>query len=166
MLSEIELGQNLQQRIISALQSLDENKLYLNYDKFSKDLNKVLKQKGLKLTKGVLTAIFTALGEVDEKAEICRDSKGNPEPDSNLRNTEIVPLPSDISLPLPLDYVKDAKDANVDELVSLVKGHCLAYFEKEVLPHVPDGWIDFSKGKIKVGYEIPLNRHFYVYQPP
>jgi HsdM N-terminal domain len=38
------------------------------------------------------------------------------------------------------------------------------YFKREVLPHVPDGWIDESK--TKVGYEIPLNRHFYVYEPP
>jgi len=47
-----------------------------------------------------------------------------------------------------------------------------AYFAKEVLPHVPDAWIDASKtdsqdGEIGiVGYEIPFNRHFYVYQPP
>lgn len=38
------------------------------------------------------------------------------------------------------------------------------YFEREVLPHVPDAWIDESKTKI--GYEIPLNRHFYQYEPP
>ena len=47
-----------------------------------------------------------------------------------------------------------------------------AYFAKEVEPHVPDGWIDASKRDEKdheigiVGYEIPFNRHFYVYQPP
>ena len=35
---------------------------------------------------------------------------------------------------------------------------------REVLPHVPDAWVDQSKTKI--GYEIPLNRHFYVYEPP
>ncbi len=38
------------------------------------------------------------------------------------------------------------------------------YFKREVLPHVPDAWIDESKTKI--GYEIPLNRHFYRYEPP
>jgi type I restriction enzyme M protein len=101
------------------------------------------------------------LGTADSEAEICRDSKGNPEPDSNLRDTEIVPLPNDIALPLPLDY---SKDGSVNELVKLVKEHCEEYFKKEVLPHVPDAWIDFDK--TKVGYEIPLNRHFYVYQPP
>jgi len=47
-----------------------------------------------------------------------------------------------------------------------------AYFKKEVLPHVPDAWIDASKKDPKdqevgiVGYEIPFNRHFYQYQPP
>ncbi|HXU62083.1 MAG TPA: SAM-dependent DNA methyltransferase, partial [Polyangia bacterium] len=38
------------------------------------------------------------------------------------------------------------------------------YFTREVLPHVPDAWIDESK--TKVGYEIPFNRHFYVFTPP
>ena len=38
------------------------------------------------------------------------------------------------------------------------------YFKREVQPHVPDAWIDESK--TKVGYEIPLNRHFYRYEPP
>jgi type I restriction enzyme M protein len=46
------------------------------------------------------------------------------------------------------------------------------YFAREVLPHVPEAWIDGGKRDAKdgeigiVGYEIPFNRHFYVYQPP
>jgi type I restriction enzyme M protein len=83
-----------------------------------------------------LKAILEALSERDETAEICTDSKGKPEPDAELRDTENVPLKEDIE----------------------------TYFQREVLPHVPDAWIDYSKTKI--GYEIPLNRHFYVYQPP
>ncbi len=39
-----------------------------------------------------------------------------------------------------------------------------AYFKREVLPHVPDAWIDESKTRI--GYEIPFNRHFHVFKPP
>lgn len=39
-----------------------------------------------------------------------------------------------------------------------------AYFKREVLPHAPDSWIDEEKSK--VGYEIPFNRHFYVFEPP
>ncbi|MGK7936702.1 MAG: SAM-dependent DNA methyltransferase, partial [Xenococcaceae cyanobacterium] len=62
---------------------------------------------------------------------------------------------------LPLGY---DGETGLNNLISLVQDHCLAYLEAEVLPHVTDAWIDFSK--TKVGYEIPLNRHFYVYQPP
>jgi type I restriction enzyme M protein len=64
------------------------------------------------------------------------DSKGNDEPDTGLRDTETVPLGEDID----------------------------TYMEREVHPHVPDAWVDH--GKTKTGYEIPLNRHFYVYEPP
>lgn len=62
--------------------------------------------------------------------------KGKPQPDSALRDTENVPLSEDVQ----------------------------AYFEREVLPHAPDAWIDPEK--TKVGYEIPFNRHFYVFKPP
>jgi type I restriction enzyme M protein len=84
----------------------------------------------------VRKAILAALGERDETAEICRDEDGDPEPDPDLRDTENVPLKEDVR----------------------------AYFEREVQPHVPDAWIDESK--TKVGYEIPLTRHFYKYTPP
>jgi len=62
--------------------------------------------------------------------------KGLPQPDSGLRDTENVPLGEDVR----------------------------AYVEREVLPHAPDAWIDEAKSK--VGYEIPFNRHFYVFEPP
>ncbi|MEA5536107.1 class I SAM-dependent DNA methyltransferase [Crocosphaera sp. XPORK-15E] len=158
---EILAGENIQTQIIQALQKFDNNKLYLSRNEFEKELNQVLKKAGLNLKAPVKKAILSALGTADPEAEICRDSKGNPEADSSLRDTEIVPLPDDIALPLPLDY---GKDGNLDKLIKLVKGHCQEYLEKEVLPHVMDAWIDFAKTKI--GYEIPLNRHFYVYQPP
>ncbi|CAK6692451.1 hypothetical protein OGCDGJMD_01235 [Cyanobium usitatum str. Tous] len=62
--------------------------------------------------------------------------KGQPQADTSLRDTENVPLSEDVE----------------------------TYFEREVLPHVPDAWIDHSK--TKKGYEIPFNRHFYVFTPP
>ena len=62
--------------------------------------------------------------------------KGKPQPDSSLRDTENVPL---------TEKVED-------------------YFRREVLPHAPDAWID--EEKTKVGYEMPFNRHFYVFEPP
>ena len=85
----------------------------------------------------------------------------NPEPDPELRDTELLPLPDDAILPLPIGYQKDASN---EKLLKLVRSHCEAYLKAEVLPHVSDAWIDHSK--TKVGYEIPLNRHFYVYKPP
>ena len=62
--------------------------------------------------------------------------KGKQQPDSTLRDTENVPLNESVEV----------------------------YFKREVLPHAPDAWIDHSKTRI--GYEIPLNRHFYRYEPP
>ena len=62
--------------------------------------------------------------------------KGKPQPDAQLRDTENVPLAEDVG----------------------------EYFKREVLPHAPDAWID--PDKTKVGYEIPFNRHFYVFKPP
>ena len=62
--------------------------------------------------------------------------KGKPVPDAALRDTENVPLTEDVE----------------------------TYFKREVLPHAPDAWIDHDKTKI--GYEIPFNRHFYIFKPP
>jgi|CXWL01.1.fsa_nt_gi type I restriction enzyme M protein len=107
-----------------------------------------------------------SLGERDPSAEICRDKKGNLEPDPDLRDTENVPFPTGIVLPLPLDYEgkKNKGKVDVTELLALVQEHCEAYLKAEVLPYRSDAWIDHSK--IKVGYEIPFNRHFYEYEAP
>jgi type I restriction enzyme M protein len=92
----------------------------------------------------VRKAILNALSERDGNALPCTDKKGNPEPDTDLRDQENVPLS---------ESVHD-------------------YFEREVRPHVPDAWIDENKrdphdGEIGiVGYEIPFNRHFYEFKPP
>ena len=160
---EIAAGEAIQQAIIAALRGMKKT-LYKSRKTFLPVLNAALKAAEAetgKLKAPVKKAILTALSEHDAEAEICCDKKGQPEADSSLRDTEIVPLPEDIALPLPLGYEDKADNS---ELVALVRGHCEAYLEKEVLPHVPDAWIDHEK--TKVGYEIPLNRHFYVYEPP
>src|SRR5512139_2348078 len=64
------------------------------------------------------------LSERDETADVCMDSKGKPEPDPDLRDYENVPLKEDIK----------------------------KYMASEVLPHVPDAWVD--EDKTKIGYEI------------
>ncbi len=71
----------------------------------------------------------------DENNDIVKKN-GKPVADSNLRDTENVPLDEDID----------------------------RYFEREVLPYAPDAWID--KKKTKVGYEIPMTRYFYEYKAP
>ncbi|KTC93378.1 type I restriction-modification system subunit M [Legionella cincinnatiensis] len=159
--AEIAEGEQLQQSIIAMLSMISSEVIYKNRDEFNQVLQAAIKKCELKLTAPLKKAIFNALSERDDTADICVDSKGHPEADSELRDTELVPLPPDIPLPLPIDY--DAKADN-RQLLALVYSHCETYLKNEVLPHVPDAWIDHSK--TKVGYEIPLNRHFYVYKPP
>jgi type I restriction enzyme M protein len=73
--------------------------------------------------------------ERNAKGQVLTDKKGNPKPDSSLRDTENIPLLMDVQ----------------------------EYMEKEVLPHVPDAWIDHSK--TNVGYEVNFTKYFYQYKP-
>lgn len=159
--AEIFIGQETQAAIKAALQSMDGETLYLNRREFESVLEVTLKMVGIKIGAPVKKAILAALSERDPKADICLDAKNNPEPDVKLRDTENVALPDDIALPLPLGY---DNETGHDKLLALVKDHCEDYLKNEVLPHVADAWIDHRK--TKVGYEIPLTRHFYMYQPP
>jgi type I restriction enzyme M protein len=124
-------------------------------------LDKAAKRAGLKPPATIRKAILSALGERDPEAEICRDAKGHPEPDSELRDVENIPLPAGTALPLPMQFGPDMPN---DNLVVAMRDAIDTYMDAEVLPHVPDAWVDYSK--TKVGYEIPINRHFYVYKPP
>lgn len=134
-IKEIEEGKKIQQQIIETLRTMDSTILYKNRDEFTKVIKKAFKDSDIKLDSALLKAILSALCEKDETADVCVDSKGNPEADPDLRDTENVPLKEDIH----------------------------EYFEREVKPHVHDAWIDETKTKI--GYEIPFTRHFYKYQP-
>ncbi|KVA60560.1 DNA methyltransferase [Burkholderia cepacia] len=159
--AEVAEGKETQAAIIAALQGMDSESLYRSRPAFEAVLDRTLKEAGIKVGAPVRKAILAALCERDSKADICLDAKGKPEPDTELRDTEIVALPRNISLPLPLGY---DNETDHDKLLVLVQDHCENYLKAEVLPHVKDAWIDHSK--TKVGYEIPLTRHFYVYQPP
>lgn len=159
--AEIAVGQETQAAIKAALQGMDGETLYQNRPAFEAVLDATLKDANIKVGAPIKKAILTALSERDPNADICLDSKGNPEADAELRDTEVVALPDDIALPLPLGF---DNETGHDNLLALVQDHCEAYLKAEVIPHVPDAWIDHSK--TKVGYEIPLTRHFYIYQPP
>ena len=159
--SEIAAGRKQQEAIRAVLATLEGNGRYMDREAFEADVKQAAKRTGLKIPGPIRKAIFAALGERDPDAETCRDSKGRPEPDSELRDTENIPLPSGTALPLPMDFGPDKPN---DRLVETFRDHIDAYIAREVLPHVPDAWVDHDKTKI--GYEIPINRHFYIYKPP
>ncbi|WP_278390393.1 type I restriction-modification system subunit M [Stutzerimonas kunmingensis] len=131
------------QRLIEALQAMDESQLHRNREQFSKLLKKTLNAHDVSPSTPELKAILNALSERDPEADICM-VKGQQEADAGLRDNENVPLGESV----------------------------YDYFEREVKPHVPDAWIDESKtdaqdGEVGiVGFDIPFNRHFYVFQPP
>ncbi len=132
----------IQEEILGALSNFPDKKLFTDREKFLKVFNSHMKE--LKLGAPLKKAILNGLSEQDENAEICRDSKGNPEPDGNLRDQENVPW-----------------GVSVEE-----------YFKKEVQPYVEDAWLneevrDHKDNQVgKVGYEIPFTRYFYTYEPP
>lgn len=137
-LKDIEAGEARQQQIRDLLTQFGKRHPDQINDRkiFLERLKPIDREVGVHLAAPELKAVVNALGERDGNAEICRSRDGEAEADAELRDTENVPLKESIQ----------------------------AYFEREVLPHVPDAWIDHSK--TKVGYEIPLNRHFYRYEPP
>lgn len=158
---EVAQGEAQQAAILAALKGAESEKVFTNRDAFVERLEAVFKAAGLRASAPLRKAIVNALSERDPDADVCSDDEGNPEPDAELRDIELVPLPADIPLPLPIDYDREADNSR---LLALVRDHCEAYLAREVLPYVADAWIDHSK--TKVGYEIPINRHFYVYKPP
>jgi type I restriction enzyme M protein len=111
---------------------------------FQLALDTALANVGMKLGAPVKKVILSALSERDETADVCLDSNGQPEPDPELRDYELVPLGEDWK----------------------------AYVAREVKPFVPDSWVDETykddadKGVGRVGYEINFNRYFYRYVPP
>ncbi len=158
---EVEEGREQQDAIRALLATLEGHGRYMDREAFEADLMGAAKCFGLKIRSPVRKAIFAALGERDPDAEICKDSKGRPEPDTELRDTENIPLPPGTALPLRMDFGPDKPN---DRLVEAFREDIDAYMAREVLPHVSDAWVDY--GKTRVGYEIPINRHFYVYKPP
>ena len=130
------LPQEQQQRILEVLGTLEGDWKYKNRDEFIGILTDAFTGAQVNITTAQLKLIYQSLSEYDETADVCTNRKGEPEPDPNLKDYENVPLREDI-----------------DE-----------YFDREIQPHVPEAWIDYSK--TKVGYEIPFNRYFYVFKPP
>lgn len=170
---EIAEGKQQQEKILNILNAMKSQfingELIKNREDFEEIIIEAFGSSSIKLDAALKKALLApgALAERDPSAQECKDKKGKPEPDSELRDTENVPLPLDISLPLPLDYEnKKINKGKVDKtkLLALVTNCCEKYLADEVLPYRPDAWIDFDKTKL--GYEIPFNRHFYQYEAP
>ena len=165
-------GRHAQAAVLAVLAAMKgtfaAGELVMDRAVFAAQLADAFEDAGITLDSKLSAALLApgSLGERDPAAETCLNKKGNPEADSELRDTENVPFPQGIALPLPLDYEgkKNKGKVDVDPLLALVRNHCEAYLAAEVLPYRADAWIDHSK--IKVGYEIPFNRHFYEYEAP
>lgn len=130
-LKEEEDGKKQQEEIIKALRTV-EHHLYKNWNEFEAKVKEALKK--LNLTSNFIKNIILALSEHDDAEYVL--VKGKKQPDSNLRDSEKIPLKQDIE----------------------------AYFKKEVKPYYPDAWMD--RGKDKIGYEINFTQYFYKYVPP
>ena len=142
-LVEQQAGHDLQEKIIALLKNMPST-LYKSSQEFEKALQQSLGKNFQLIPAAVRKVILSSLSEADETAQVCTDTSGNMLASPDLRDTENVPLGEDIQ----------------------------TYFEREVLPHVPDAWIntvviDHKDQQVgKVGYEINFNRYFYKYQPP
>lgn len=125
---------------------LGKSKPYSWAESFAKENIKSDKAKSLKIkaNKSFITTLIKVFGIKDSNADPVQDAKGNFISDNDLSDYENVPYPE-----------------NVQD-----------YFTREVLPYVPDAYIDESfiddkdKKLGRVGYEINFNRYFYEYQPP
>ena len=104
----------------------------------------------------LVKAVTDALAVRDPEAPVITDRAGNPKPDPDLRDNENVPLPE-----LSVAYQPDptARLETIEYRTAIDD-----YLETEVHPYVSDAWHD--PDKTKIGYEIPLTRHFYTYTPP
>ena len=161
--ADIAASKARQAEILQVLEAMKRGQVVKDRVAFGKQLKAAFTKAGVKTDAALLKALLlpSALGERDPTAAPCIASLGGFEPDPDLRDTEQVSLPPEVSLPLPLGYdEKDSKKA----LIGLVKAHCNDYLKREVLPYRADAWIDFDK--TKVGYEIPFTRHFYEYEAP
>ena len=132
-MAEEEEGKKQQEAIKEALLTIGDE-LYVEWDPFESKVKRALNKFNLK--PAFIKNIIEKLSEHDDTAKYVTDKKGNPKADSNLRDTEKIPLVQ-----------------NIDD-----------YFDGEVLKYYSDAWYDDKNNK--VGYEINFTQYFYIYKPP
>ena len=134
-LQDMQKSEERQKIIKDALKEISSDKLYKNREAFILFLKEFLKSCDIQLKATEIKTLIKALSEKDETADICMDRNGNPEPDTESRDCENIPLRE-----------------SIDD-----------YFKREVLPYMPDAWMDRDMDKI--GYEINFTKEFYKYKP-
>ena len=151
------MGDEEQHAVIDYLRPLAENDLAsrTTFEALRESVQMAFNKNGVR-KKAVEKAVVEALTVRDEEAPAVLDKKGNPEPDSDLRDNENVSLPNE-----PVRYEQDPTGRLASDTY---RKTVVEYVEAEVHPYAPDAWVD--QDKTKLGYEIPLTRHFYVYTPP
>ncbi|SFM45436.1 type I restriction-modification system subunit M [Salibacterium qingdaonense] len=128
-------GEKQQRAIRHALETISPSESTYDQQQFEQMLKNTLSESGVKLTAGLKKTLLQVFSVRKEEAPAVKDAKGNIQPDPELRDYENVPLTE-----------------NIED-----------YMEREVLPHVPDAWVD--EEKTKIGYAIPFTRYFYQYTP-
>jgi type I restriction enzyme M protein len=129
--------------VLAALKTIPHD-LYTNRDRFTDVLERALEDANTTVRAPLKKAMLSALSQRDENADICTDSRGDPEPDPDLRDHELVPLKEGWS----------------------------EFFAREVTPFAKDAWVDQDycdsqdREVGRLGYEINFNRYFYRYSPP
>lgn len=138
LMDEMANGKEFQKTIVNTLKMNASEELFLNRDRFAEHIISLLPKLGEKRYASLLKGIVLALSEHDDTADIYKDKKGRIEPDSDLKDTELIPYKEEIH----------------------------EYFEKEVKPFLPLAWMADDDDSIKIGCEINFNRYFYVYHAP
>uniref|UniRef100_A0A2A4YYU0 site-specific DNA-methyltransferase (adenine-specific) n=1 Tax=OCS116 cluster bacterium TaxID=2030921 RepID=A0A2A4YYU0_9PROT len=140
----IKLSQEVQENIIERLTSNISNEMFKSREIFDERFKNAFKDAEFKIAAPLKKAIFNALSEKDDTADICKNAKGHAEPDNDLRDHELIPL----------------------------KENWKKYVKREVIPFIPEAWVDekhidpIDKKIGRIGYEINFNRYFYKYVPP
>lgn len=130
---EISLGEENQEKIIALFEERMDQEWW-DREEFIDMINNLFKENDIQLRAPLRNSIVRVFGEHDDGAAICKNIKGEVEANSDLRDTERVPLEEDID----------------------------TYFQREVVPYNPEAWID--KESTVVGYEIPFTRYFYKFE--
>ena len=149
------LDGDLGQQIADTVRSWDGTTFDSDGSALRKQVSARLKTLGVH-KKPLENAVIDALSVRDPDAQPVTDKKSNPQPDPDLRDNENVPLPAPAAR---YDPDPTCRLSSPDHRAAVNE-----YVQAEVHPYVPDAWVDHTKSRI--GYEIPLTRHFHRYVPP